>query len=61
MHNYSLLVSGAQTYWNEVVFQETLHLKGVYRQPVLYIIKIGALFIILFFDAALICPGVYLA
>lgn len=48
MHIYFLLVSGSQTYWNEVVFQktetETMHLKYIYRQLVLYIMKIEALF-----------------
>lgn len=40
VHIYFLLVSGTQSYWNEVGFQktetETLHSKGIYRQPVLY-------------------------
>lgn len=61
-----LLVSGTQAYWNEVGFQktetETLHSKCIYRQVVLYIMKIEALFfIIILCDTALIWTVVYLA
>lgn len=64
MHIYFWLVSGTQTYWNEVGFQktetDTLHFKGIYRQLLLYIMKLEALSIILL-EAALICTVVYLA